>query len=186
MIKGQMQNPGEQVDHERTVRERLEERFVSTVISLCKNDKAFSARLRRADNANMEYQSWDFLVRMGIDLEKDYKRVPFAVIGAAIAKSKIDRNGDLSMGRALASCYDTGNDSSPAQARLRRLLSCETTEEVCRILRTVFSLIHNKVAEPLDYARILRQLIYFHLDQQRIKAEWAQEFYSYRQQNQES
>lgn len=152
-------------------------RFVETVIERCNNDKGLAARIRRADNPAMEYQSWELLGSLsylGIDLEQDYRRLPYVTVAAAIAKSKTDHNGVLSLGRALAACYDDGRESAQAKARLRRLLACSELAEVCRILRPVLTLIDSKVGQPLDYERLLRQLRFFG---QKTKAQWAQEFY---------
>lgn len=156
-------------------------RFVGGVISRCQQDKGFAARLRRADNPSTEYQSWELLAAFNIDLEKDYERLPYAVIGAAIAKSKATNNGRLKLGQAIASSYNdkgtNGDAGDQAKARLRRLLACGDTGEVCRILRPLFALINSKIAHPLDYARLLNQLLSFNWNPERVKAQWAQEFY---------
>ncbi|MRJ43143.1 MULTISPECIES: type I-E CRISPR-associated protein Cse2/CasB [Idiomarina] len=155
-----------------------EQRFVETVIERCLYDKGQAARLRRADNPATEYQSWELLGWFGVDLEKDYERKPFVAIAAAIAKSKSERNGNLTLGRALASCYEDGRESNQAKARLRRLLACSDLTEVCRILRPLFTLIDSKIGQPLDYVRLLKQLRFFGFESgQRVKTQWAQEFY---------
>lgn len=168
-------------DHQQIVppgtKKDSEERFVETVIERCQHDKGLAARLRRADNPATEYQSWELLGSLsylGVDLEQDYKRLPYVTVAAAIAKSKADRNGNLSLGKAIAACYDDGRESSQAKARLRRLLACSELSEVCRLLRPVLTLIDSKVGQPLDYVRLLRQLRFFG---HRTKTQWAQEFY---------
>jgi CRISPR system Cascade subunit CasB len=159
-------------------------RFVEGVMARCANDKGLAARLRRADNPNTEYQSWELLAAFNIDLEKEYERRPYAVISAGIARSKFDKNGELRLGQAIASCYnnggDNGKESAQAKARLRRLLACSDTSEVCRILRPLLALIRSKVSQPLDYARLLNQLLSFHWQPERTKAQWAQEFYGHK------
>lgn len=164
---------------ERTVQqESRDQRFVETVIEWCSKDKGMAARLRRADNPSTEYQSWELLGWFGVDLEKDYERLPFVTIAAAIAKSKSERNGSLTLGRAITACYEDGRESSQAKARLRRLLACDELEEVCRILRPALTLVESKVGQPLDWARLLRQLRFFTYESgQRTKIQWAQEFY---------
>lgn len=153
-------------------------RFVESVIERCQIDKALAARLRRADNPATEYQSWELLGWFGVNLENDYERLPFVTVAAAIAKSKSDRNGTLTLGRAIAACYDDGRESNQAKARLRRLLACSELSEACRILRPILTLINSKVGQPLDYVRLLRQLRFFGFESgQRTKVQWAQEFY---------
>ncbi len=155
-----------------------ESRFVDTVIARCLVEKGLAARLRRADNPATEYQSWDLLGRMGIDLEQDSQRLPFVTVAAAIARAKSDKNGTLKLGRAIAACYEDGNKSDQATARLRRLLACDELGELCRILRPLLSLIDSKVGQPLDFTRLLTQLRRFAYSSQRIKTQWAQEFYA--------
>lgn len=154
-----------------------EQRFVETVVARCSSDKGMAARLRRADNPNTEYQSWDLLGAFGVDLEKDYQRLPFTTVAAAIAKSKSEHNGSLTLGRAIAACYEDGNQSDQAKVRLRRLLACHELVEVCRIMRPILTLIESKVGQPLDYVRLLKQLRDFNRNAQRVRTQWAQEFY---------
>lgn len=155
-----------------------EQRFVETVIQRCQKDKGMAARLRRADNPATEYQSWELLGHFGVDLEKDYERLPFVTVAAVIAKSKAESNGSLTLGKAILACYENDRDSDQAKARLRRLLACDELSEVCRILRPVLTLIDSKVDQPLDYTRLLLQLRFFGFESgHRTKTQWAQEFY---------
>ncbi|SMB83542.1 CRISPR-associated protein, Cse2 family [Pasteurella testudinis DSM 23072] len=157
--------------------------FVDYIITQCQNDKGFAAKIKRADNPNTEYYSWDILVRF-IDLTKDYERLPYAYIAAAIADGKVLKNGDLGIGRVLSKCYDTantvGNQEEPAKIKLRRLLACQNTTEICAALRPIFSLIRAKgFAANLDYVRLLANLCWFN---EQTKRDWAMDFYR----NQES
>lgn len=154
--------------------------FVHGVIQQCQQDKGLAARLRRANNPATEYQSWELLARYGIDLERDDERLPFASVAAAIAKAKMQNNGSLTLGRAVASCYPDGNQNDQAKARLRRLLACDEVTELCRLLRPVLTLIDSRVAQPLDYTRLLGQLRRFAFAGPQVKAQWAQEFYSHK------
>lgn len=159
--------------------------FVAGVIARCQEDKGMAARLRRADNPTMEYQSWEFLAAWRIDLERDDRRLPYATVAAAIARTKAKANGGLTLGQALARCYDEGNQSDQAKARLRRILACDELSDLCRLLRPVLTLVESRVTQPLDYARLLKQLCQFGAAthngdsewQQHLKAQWAQEFY---------
>lgn len=168
------QSPEKPVDNAKPGRE---ERFVTGVIKQCLQDKGLAARLRRGDNPATEYQSWELLAAYGIDLESDLQRLPFVTVAAAIARGKADYNGAMSLGHALASCYDDGRDSGPGKARLRRLLACDDLPELCRILRPLLSLIESKARQPLDHLRLLRQLRRFGFNPQQVRAQWAQEFY---------
>src|SRR5690554_7339252 len=101
-----------------------EQQFVKYIIDRCNKDKGFAARLRRADNPATEYQSWEILGAW-VDLGDKYQRLPYATIAAAVGRAKIDTNGKLTLGRALAHAYaekGATQYSDQAKARLRRLL----------------------------------------------------------------
>jgi CRISPR system Cascade subunit CasB len=153
-----------------------ETKFIQTIAVKCQTDKGFAAKMRRADNPSTEHQCWDFLAAFGIDLEKENERLAFALIAAAVARSKIETNGTRRLGKALLDRYD-GDKDGQGKARLRRLLACEDVEELCRILRPILSLVLDKGKTELDHARLLRQISRFARDPQRIKAQWAQEYY---------
>jgi CRISPR system Cascade subunit CasB len=152
-------------------------KFVSFVIARIKNDKACRAALRRADNPSTEYQSWEYLAFFNIDLSNPSIRLPYATIAAAIAKATPKEDGFSGIGKAIATCYKEGNKSDQAKAKLRRLLACDSVEEVCRILRPLFSLIESKSSTRLNFNRLLHELLNFKWDDQGVKSGWAQDFY---------
>ena len=154
-----------------------EARFVASVLQRTQQDKGLAARLRRSDNPDTEYQSWEFLADWGINLEDEAQRLPFTLVAAAMAKAKAAHNGNLKLGQAMAACYSDGAKSDQAKAKLRRVLACDDVPELCRILRPVLTLIDSRVPQPLDYIRLLQQLHRFAWDAQKIKSQWAQEFY---------
>lgn len=162
------------------------EAFVSYIIERAKKDKGVAAALRRADNPATEYQSWEYLAAFNIDLNKSWDRLPYATIAAAIAKAKIEHNGTAHIGNALANCYEDGKESNQAKAKLRRLLACDSVEELCRVLRPILTLIQSKSSIQLDFARLLDDLLKFHWDSQQTKSRWAQSFYSYKANSEEA
>jgi len=153
--------------------------FVDYVINRYQNDNGARAALTRADNPANEYQSWEILAGFHVNLEYENQRLPYAAIGAAIARAKAERNGTVSIGQAIARCYEDGSASDQAKAKLRRLLSCDSVPEVCRIVRPLLSLIGSKGNSTLNYSGLLNDLLWFsHAESQtRIKARWAQSFY---------
>ena len=56
-------------------------------------------------------------------------------------------------------------------------LNRDDVPELCRILRPVLALSDSRVPQPLNYVRLLQQLRRFAWDAQKIKSQWAQEFY---------
>ena len=150
------------------------EQFVKFVMErITQKDNGAVAALKRANNPATEYQSWEYLARF-VDIDKSYERLPFATIASAIAKAKVEQNGVIKIGQAIAHCYEDGNQSDQAKAKLRRLLACETSEEACRVLRPLFALIDSKAGITLDYVSLLDNLCYFN---QRVKSYCAQDFY---------
>lgn len=180
-------------------------RFVDFVIDLLdeKNrgtnkrkpgSSAASAALKRAYNPATEYQSWEYLARaervgVRINIENDDERLPYTSIASAMAKAKVVQNGKVQIGQAIAECYkdeqNSGKDNDQAKMKLCRLLACETTEEVCRVLRPLFSLIDAKANVQLDYAALLKDLLYFHRDNKSVKSRWAQNFYHFKLKDEE-
>lgn len=155
------------------------QKFVDYIIQQVQDNKGKAAALRRADNPNTEYQSWEVLAGFGVQLDSENQRLPFATIAADIARVKPLTNGNIIIGQAIARCYEDGNQSDQAKAKLRRLLACDTTSEACRILRPLLSLIASKGGVSLNYVALLDDLLWFSHDdsRQRIKARWAQQFY---------
>lgn len=152
--------------------------FISYLISHCEKDKGFAARLRRADNPATEYQCWEALGRFGVNLEDDAERRVYALVAAALSRAKVDRNGQLTLGEAIARSFVDGNASDQANARLRRLLACDSTQELCLILRPLLGLIESRVSLTLDYERLLGELLRFSYARESVKTRWAQQFYS--------
>jgi CRISPR system Cascade subunit CasB len=154
-----------------------EARFVAWILQRIQQDKGLAARLRRADNPTTEYQSWEVLAGFGINLEYEADRLPFTLVAAAMAKAKAAQNGNLTLGQAIAACYSDGANSDQAKAKLRRVLACGDVPELCRVLRPLLALIESRVPQPLDYARLLQQVSRFARSPQKMKSQWAQEFY---------
>ncbi|HBE03175.1 MAG: type I-E CRISPR-associated protein Cse2/CasB [Spirochaetes bacterium GWF1_41_5] len=137
-----------------------------------KPDTGFSASLRRADNEATAYQSWEYLANW-CDLENEYRRKPYALIAAALARAKPEKNGYLGIGQAISACYDFDKNSDPARSKLRRILACKNAVEACEVLRPVLNLLAAKSVK-IDYARLLADLLYFN-DEKRTR--WAADFY---------
>ncbi|MGR3221420.1 MAG: type I-E CRISPR-associated protein Cse2/CasB [Candidatus Anammoxibacter sp.] len=152
-----------------------EHAFIEYVLGRMKNDNAFGAALRRADNPATEYQSWEYLTDW-CDLEKAWERRPFATIASAIAHVKPVADGSLGIGKAITACYEDGNKSDAAKSKLRRLLACDSIEEACVVLRPLLNLIASRGAR-LSYGQLLNELLWFG---DRIKVKWAVDFYGRR------
>lgn len=150
------------------------QRFVEALINLCRQDNAIGASFRRAASPALGYQCWMSLVRLGVDIEKESERAVFTCVGSAIAKGRVERNGTLSLCRALANCYPPG--SPQPEAKLRRLLGCTDVSDCCAVLRPIIRLIQSRVPQPFDYAGLADDLLRFRSNPDRIRAKWAADF----------
>lgn len=167
------------------------EAFVTYLSNALTKDKGLAARVRKADNPATEHLCWELLAKFNIDLEKPYQRSPYSLVAAAMAKSRTMKQGSISLGAGLRIVYREAEarPSEPAAqalARLRRILSCSSTEELCRVLRPVLTLINSRLNGELDYTRLLNQLLRFHFDPNAVQAQIAQDFYSYGSSNEEA
>ncbi len=154
-----------------------EEKFVDYILDRIGADTGFGAALRRADNPATEYMSWEHLAQW-CDLDKEWERFPFAVIGAALANVKPARDGMLGIGKAIARSYaddgrDNGNKKDAAKSKLRRLLACKTSIEACKFLRPTLRLVASR-GVVICHAKLLAELLYFN---EQTTARWAQDFY---------
>ncbi|MDV7024685.1 type I-E CRISPR-associated protein Cse2/CasB [Atlantibacter subterranea] len=158
-------------------------KFIDHLFKRCQEDKGFAARLRRANNPATEYQSWEVLGAFGVDLEKKHERQAYATVAAALANSRAQRNGSLTLGKAIAMSFPDGNEDKQAIARLRRLLACGSIPETCLVLRPLLSLIQSRVTQALDYEQLLGDLLWFG---ERTRARWAQQFYARSEQKEDN
>lgn len=161
------------------------ENFVNYIFEHKEQDKRFSALLKRADNDDTRYYSWEILARW-IDLSHPWEEKAYGIIAASIARSKLDHEGELSLGGAIAHAFevtidkrDTKDKGNPAaSSRLQRLWSSKDAEDLIRILRPLLSFLASKDI-AINHSQLLSDILRFDFSQQdKIKARWAQDFYS--------
>lgn len=157
---------------------KLEKSFVDAVYKAV-TSKAQKAMFKRADSEALNYQSWAFLLRNGIDIENADDRDIASLIIASIARSKSDKNGSKPFPRALATCYPDGNASDAAVIKMRRVCSCDSVQELVDVLRPVLRLIENRTG-GIDYVELYWGLRRYKFDDRRqdIQARWMKAFYS--------
>lgn len=157
-----------------------DEVFVDRIIKTCLDNTDIRAALRRADNPETEYQSWGVLAYASVNLDSDNDRLSHALVAADIARTGAQKTASsVSLGQALARCYSERSRDAQAQAKLRRILACQSIPELVRILRPILRFIASRNAGPLDYASLLRDLRSFGSDKgrERVKIKWAKAFY---------
>lgn len=139
-------------------------------------DSGRIARLKRADNPALACQAWDILFTLGVR-EKDF--LPCCTVAAAMCRLGSEKDGDASLGLALASCFEKDADKELGGRRLRRLLACSSVEELCAVLRPVFAYISAKARRKVCFAQLLDEIIAFGVPerQEQIKLRWARDFW---------
>lgn len=163
--------------------------FVQYVFNRKASDKGFRARLRAAVSPQKEPAAWEYLVAY-TNLNFEDTRKIYVLIGSSIALDSATNDGVNPLGFAIAKAWDLAKQvklsiqttkaelvDGPASARIRRLLACRTVEEACEVLRPLLAIIRNKAPGQLSYSKLMRQLRYFSKDPEKIKAQWAQEYF---------
>lgn len=156
--------------------------FVKFIIAVCQKDKGKAALFKKADNETFEHESWEILNRF-IDIENKDIRSIYALTLASIAKSKIENDGFRGLGSALATCYDEMNNSDQAKTKLRRILECDSYEDIINVFRPILSLIRSR-SNNLNYAQLLFDLEFFATRKDKVRAYWAKDFYNHVQSQQ--
>jgi CRISPR system Cascade subunit CasB len=161
------------------------ESYVNFIIKAINDDKGkgFSAKLRKTDNEDTEYQGWEILSQW-LNLEWQAERRAFALIGSSLARIKPAEDGNISVGEGLRlvhlmSKVPTELEKSSSALRLRRILSCKNREELIDILKPVLRLLESKDL-VLHHARLLDEVLWFDLDEsrERTRARWARDFFN--------
>ncbi len=154
--------------------------FVDYVIKRAqlKSDTAFQAVMRRADNPNQCSAAWEYLVPF-CDLTNNYQRICFALVGAAIAREKPEKDGTQGLGTALRQLCQGNADALEREARrLRRLLACNSVLELIPVLRPTVQYIQSKGETSISYLQLLKDLLCWDLDSgERTKIKWTQQYY---------
>lgn len=164
-------------------KENIQE-FIDKLFELCRTSKGDAARLRHADVPALAPRSWGSLARLGV-YPDNWDLPECSCVAAAVAGLKDYQNGTLGLGTALRLAYaekraagdkEQADFKAPDGARLRRILSCDTVEELVRILRPMIKLIQSR-GVGLDYARLLGNLSRFRFNPEAVKQQWATEFF---------
>ncbi len=163
------------------VRERIWD-FVSYVIERSKKDTGFRARFVVANNPDLEYRVWPYLVEF-CDIEDPVQRSAFALVGSYIARARLKKNGDHSLGEAIRETntilskrqsISKSNWFTPGEMRLQRIISCHSKKELIDVLRRIFPWIVSSRGVVLDNAKLLRDILEWG---EAVKLRWVKEFY---------
>ena len=149
--------------------------FVAAVIRRAKEDTAFRAAMRRADIPQTAAFAWEHLAAW-CDIASDRERLAFALAGAAIAREQPDADGRKNLGEVFHACCPDRDAREREQRRFRRLLGCDSAEELCEVLRPVLRYLQNKAPGGIGYATLLTDILYWN---ERVKLRWARSFFGH-------
>lgn len=156
-------------------------RFVLYICQFCSKDKGLAANLRKADLPSLNTNVLSALVKLGIDITKEYEFLPYSIVTAAIARSKNYKNGELSFSKALASVEKNSDAQQTSDdKRLRRLLACNDIKELALVIRPTLMLIQSRCNTNINFEELLKDLRAFRSEagRDRVKKKWAMQFYS--------
>lgn len=142
------------------------------------NDKSTLANVKCADRPALMYRFYPLLAKAGINLDEK-SSLPYAVLSASIVRLGLTANGTLPLGQAIRYCYKDREPDDPAlQARLRRLLSCETTVELSKVLAKMLPMIESGLeGKSLDYQSACKFMLYFEQNPRRSRMRLIKDFY---------
>lgn len=158
--------------------------FIENIFRLCKSDSGIASKLKRAASENQAVSSYGILVRAGIDIEKSNQLITHSIVAEIIAKSELESDvGKENLGAVLRLSLEFKKEEGKElnDTRMRRLLSCDTLEELQLVLRSILNFIISRGnIEKLCLSEFLKDLLYFETEsaQNRIKKKWAKSFYA--------
>ena len=154
-----------------------EERFLKLVFDNVGN-RSFCAHLRHAENPTTALYAMEIFAGCGIGVEHEKYWLAYATVGASIVRQKLTKDGDLSLGEALRLCFDNNSGNAAAIARLKRIVGCDDSVELCKVLRSVLKLIESRnLKRYINYAGLLKQINTFDFNKDFVKLQIVSSFY---------
>ncbi len=147
--------------------------FVEAVMRRIKaEDTAFRAAMSRADNPVQESCAWEYLIPF-CNIDYENQRLAFALVGAAIARGRIEEDCDTGLGDAFKSICRNEDDKQREARRLRRIVAYDNVQELVLTLRPCLNYLVSKGAR-IGYAKLLNDLLYWNKDKAR---RWMVQFF---------
>jgi CRISPR type I-E-associated protein CasB/Cse2 len=151
-------------------------KFVERLIELEKrNNRGRLAELRRALSPTTEHQAWPALGALAGPLAfKPNRRLIYQTVGGLFALHPVHE----AIGNLGVTCRHLAKGREEAfERRFRRLLACDSLEDLRdQLLRLVK--MAKAAAKALDYFELFANMQHFRYDPQRVKVEWAREYWS--------
>lgn len=147
-----------------------------------KGDRGLFADLRHGFSEGTEYRAWPHIAKW-CNLENAKERKIWLTVAAGFAYHKqSSRAGNLgSTVRKMALTGASGKLDDVLKtfdARFRRLLTCQTTEEVCERLTGIIKAADRK-GVPINFAQLYQDLWQFENPKRQIKIRWAAQYWGH-------
>jgi CRISPR type I-E-associated protein CasB/Cse2 len=143
-------------------------------------DRGVMADLRCGFSQTREHRAWPHIAAW-CELDKDWSRMPVQTLCAAFAtQPKTISSGNLgSTMRALAVGQekDTENALKSFEGRFRRLLTCDTRQELCRLLTAVVRAAKAKEV-AINYSQLYCDICWW--ENGDVKLRWAAAYWGMR------
>ncbi len=148
-------------------------------------NRGIMADLRRGFSHGTEDRAWPHLAQF-CRLEYDRERIIMATICAGFATVK-GTQGQLGMGAVLRRiALDSGANEAlkSFEGRFRRLLTCDSPEEVCSRLPAIFRLAEKR-GIGIDFQQLYWDLKKWDAEGSRVKVKWADDYWGATREKQE-
>jgi len=152
--------------------------FVEALQKLC-HDRGHRAELRRYWSERTRHYAWPVLGHLrALD---DERKMLLAALYATHEREGAPAHAaeGPSVGKAflqLAGGHGNAEGFDSAERHFRRLLACETFDELAGQLQRLVKRLERK-GIPLDYVRLLRDLRFWRNNAERVKTDWALDFW---------
>lgn len=150
--------------------------FVERLIELEKrNDRGRLAELRRGLSPTTEHQAWPALGALAGPLAfKPNGRLIYQTVGALFALHPAHK----AIGNLGVTCRHLAQGREDAfERRFRRLLACDSLEDLRDQLVRIVKMAKS-ADKAVDYFQLFKDMAWFRSNPQRVKVEWAREYWS--------
>ncbi len=147
------------------------QKIIQTIIDDMQKSKKTAAALKCADNKNLQYKCQEYFVRKKFfSLFQANLSLIYYTIVASLSKSKVEQDGTLKFGEALAKCAFNID-------KINKLLSCNSVKELCGNLKSILSIINSKKIN-LQFSSLLLDCCLFNTTKRRleVKTRWLQQY----------
>jgi len=149
-----------------------------------KKDRGKMAILRRAVTGQVKNKAaaWPIIISLGGKIEQS-EYLSIAILYAIHPDCKIEKNfGEVC--RKVAKSKD-GSINESSEQRFRRLILSDTSEELCDQLRSWIRMARNNSIR-VNYKQLFQNILDWKFNADRIRKEWASEFWGKKQESEES